>query len=128
MINKLKLSQMMYDPSDGLKRFRKFNGVNLAWWHSFKYGANVIWKEFANEVWGPLWHFLYPAHSFFKKTGKLSATLVHMLYVHMAYPSIEAQLDKLLEDDRISTAAMVMAQDLSFLMKVAIPVVDNMNY
>ena len=113
----------MYDSTGGGKRFRKFNGVNLAWWHSFKYAAKMIWQQFANEVWGPLWHCLYPGHTYYVKTGKLGSVLVHLLYVQLAYPSVEQALDDLLERDELTLRARAFADDMRYLMRVAIPVV-----
>jgi hypothetical protein len=83
----------------------------------------MIWKQFANEVWAPLWHCLYPGHTFYVKSGNLSSVLVHLLYVQLAYPKVEQTLNALLARDDLKVPARAMANDLLYLMRVAIPVI-----
>jgi hypothetical protein len=94
----------------------------LAWWHTYKIAVGRIWKAFAKEIWAPLWHYLYPGHTFFVKQGSLSCMVSHMMYVFMARDELQPLLEKVLEED-LGAASRQMAQDLDFLINIAIPVV-----
>jgi len=116
----------MYDKSNGCSRLRKFNGLNLAWWHSYKYGITQIWKQFADEVFAPLWHNLYPKHNFFRKHGQVSVMVLHIMYLEMVYPSVKDKLHKILDDAiNLQAKTKVYVMDLIFLFEIAIPVVCN---
>ena len=115
----------MYDSSGGGKNLRLFNSINMAWWHTYKHAVNKIWRAYANEVWAPLWHHLYPADNFFLKPSNLSAMVAHLLYVHMSYDSIRDDLNALLASTTLNAQSRHMRDDLEFLCCTAIPVVTS---
>ena len=115
----------MYDHSDGCKRLRMFNFVTLAYWHSFKFVSQQLWKVFANDVWAPLWHTLYPGHAFYKTNKSLPMVVAHFIYVEVAFDGQnQEKLDRLLTNVSIlKPQAANMLHDLNFLIRIAIPVV-----
>ena len=115
----------MYCKNGGGVRFRKFNGLNLAWWHSYKYCITQIWKQFAAEVFAPLWHNLYPGHTFFRKHGQVSVMAMHVMYLQLAYPAVKQKLHSLLDKDSLHAKSRVYVRDLIFLLELAIPVVQS---
>jgi hypothetical protein len=117
---------MMYDRSDGCRRFRTFNAARLAWWHTYKHASLKLWDVFACDVFAPLWHHLYPGHIFFRHPGSLPCVHLHMMYLHLAYPFVKDQLDALGLDQTLNPASRIMVQDLQFLLGMAIPVVIHL--
>ena len=117
----------MYDESDGGRRLRLFNCVNLAWWHNFKHCAMKLWQKFARELFAPLWHFLYPNGQFNPQPKSLSAVILHFLYLFKALPYISDTLDELLKLSHLdlSLKYRLFIQDLNFLLRMAIPVVTS---
>ena len=104
---------------------RKFNGLNLAWWHTYKYSVGQIWKRFANEVFAPLWHNLYPGHTFYEKQAKVSIQVVHMMHLDMAYPAVQDKLHEVLTLPNVLPRTRVFVRDMIFLHEMAIPVVHE---
>lgn len=102
-----------------------FNSCNLAWWHTYKQAANTIWKTFANDVFAPLWHHLYPGHTFYLKPGSFVCVLAHLLYLQLSREHIIGELNRLLADDNLSLQSRLMLKDLFYLIEVAIPVVPS---
>jgi hypothetical protein len=115
--------QLMYDSSDAGATFRKFNSVNLAWWHTYKHAANKLWETFAPTVFAPLWHLLYPGSQFHIRIGSFPSLIAHLTYLRVAYPSIKAQLQTLLRRDNLDVHQTNMAANLEFLFEFAIPTV-----
>ena len=116
---------MCYDKTGGGKRFRTYNSVNLAWWHNYKHTVFQLYSVFANDVFAPLWHHLYPGHIFYKKPSSFGCVLTHMLCLHQSYPRVRVLLDAVIGLDTLHDEVMVMAKDLKFLLDVAIPVVQH---
>jgi hypothetical protein len=112
----------MYNKRGGGDEFRKYNSVNLAWWHTYKHASLLIWRRFAPTIFAPLWHNLYPGAIFPIKPSRLVGITTHLMYMFMAYPSFKAELDAL-EGADLPPMLDTLRQDLVFMMEFAIPVV-----
>ena len=116
---------MMYNVSGGGKTFRKYNSVNLAWWHTFKMAAMKIWKVFAPDVFAPLFHHLFPGHTFFVKPSSFVCVQAHLVWLFMSREAAIPKLTELTEDHTQPPRVASYARDVLFLLKIAIPVVRN---
>lgn len=116
---------MMYDETGGGVRLRTFNSMNMAWWHSYKHAAFRIYSCFSCEVFAPLWHTLYPNTIFYRKPKNLNNVLLHLMYVHLAFPCVSQRLDEVINSAGTTPASKTFAEDLKFLGSVAIPVVGT---
>jgi hypothetical protein len=114
----------MYNKRGGGDQFRKFNSVNLAWWHTYKHASLLIWRRFAPTIFAPLWHNLYPAGIFPIKPSRLVSITTHLMYMFLAYPMFKPELDALKEED-LSPVLGTMRDDIVFMMEFAIPVVNH---
>ena len=112
----------MYNKRGGGDQFRKFNSVNLAWWHTYKHASLLIWRRFAATIFAPLWHNLYPSAIFPIKPSRLVGVTTHLMYMFLAYPQFKAELDAL-ENEDLQPRLNTFRKDLVFLMEFAIPVV-----
>ena len=115
---------MMYDTTDGGRRLRLYNSLNLAWWHTFKHVSMKIWNVFARDVFAHLWHHLYPGHIFFSKPSSFVCVLAHFTWLFMARDQVQNKLAELLTSDDLSPVTRAFACDMDFLLNVAIPVVS----
>lgn len=113
----------MYDQSDGGRKLRTFASVNLAPWHNFKHGVELIWKNWANEIFAPMYHYMYPQNKFAIKYQSPQEPLMHMMLLCQAYPSFKAQLKSGIEQDGAKKTNVCLLRDLEFLCEYAIPVV-----
>lgn len=118
-------SQMMYDKSGGGVKLRTYTSCTLAWWHNFKHGVHRLWKLFANTVFAPLWHHLYPGHAFYIQPSSLSSIVLHLVYLHQVFPSVAQQISDAMAWPNTDPAHIKWLQDVQFLMDVAIPVVSH---
>ena len=114
---------MCYDTSGGGEVFRGQVSVHLAWWHSLKHSAYVVWSSFRQDVFGPLFHHLFPGGMFYEKPTSLPMLLSHFQWIMLSYPAIQAALDSVLGMVELKANIKVAAQDLKFLCEFAIPVV-----
>jgi hypothetical protein len=114
---------MMYDQSDGGLRFRKFCTVSLGWWHTYKHVALKIWDTFAETIWAPLFHFLYPGVKFFRKSKALTHVLALYQCCMEGYKDICQPLRELAEDPAVSTSVKMAIRELLFVFDFALPVV-----
>jgi hypothetical protein len=117
--------QMMYDLSGGGAKFRMYTSVNLAWWHSYKHAVAKIWKAFANTIWAPLWHRLYPGSKFPAKAQGPQEASMHLLYMSRAYPMFRGALEEALLDPAVKAPGKAMLRNIQFLLEYAIPVVSQ---
>jgi hypothetical protein len=117
-----------YDASGGGQIFRSQVSVHLAWWHSLKHAAHVVWSSFRQDVFGPLFHHLFPGGMFYEKPQSLPMILSHFHWIMMSYPDIRIALDSVIGMVELKANVKVAAQDLKFLCEFAIPVVLNCNY
>ena len=114
----------MYNKRGGGEEFAKFNSVNLAWWHNYKHASLLIWRRFANTIFAPLWHVLYPSSIFPVKPSRLTPVTTVLMYVFYAYPSFKASLALLSKED-LAPRFEALRSDLVFLFEFAIPVVHT---
>ena len=115
-------SQLMYNLTDGGRRFRFFNSVNLGFWHIYKHCATAIWEEFASSIMAPLWHTLYPDARFYPKTTTLPAMLSLFVQLKVAYPKVRARLQKTMSTE-LPPRLEAAVSDIKFLFEFAIPTV-----
>ena len=84
--------------------------VNLAYWHTYKHAAELVWIGFLPELWGPLFHNLYP-HNKLSGGGKkprLPMVLAHMQILRLAYDEFKKDLDELLSDPKLTGAMKLL--------------------
>ena len=113
----------MYDNSDGGLKFRKYCGVSLGWWHTYKHVALTVWKTFAQTIWAPLFHFLYPGETFYPKSKNLTHVLALYQCCMGAYRGICKNLRRDYEDPALSLPVKVAIRELLFVFDYALPVV-----
>lgn len=118
-------AQLCYDTSDGGKEFRTSTSVNLAYWHTYKHAALSVWDAFLPEVWGPLYHNLYPSSKLLRaaKGQPLPMVLAHMQIFRLAYAKFKDPLQELLRGDKLAGNMKIAALDLSCLCEFIIPTV-----
>jgi hypothetical protein len=114
---------MMYDMSGGGIHLRTFTSVGLAWWHSYKHAVGSIWKAFANTIWAPLWHRLYPGAKFYAKTRSPQEPSMHFLYMMKVYHLFKEDLLAALADPGVSKDGRALLENIKFLCEFALPVV-----
>lgn len=118
----------MYDVSGGGAQLRKHMSMNLCWWHNLKQASHTIWKKFADVLWAPLWHTLYPTSMFYKTNRSPQDELVHMLHAASAWPDIRDDVAHILRtpdsgEGSVSANSKSLARNLIFLFDYAIPAV-----
>jgi hypothetical protein len=114
---------MLYDHSDGGKNLRTYASVNLAPWHNFKHGVELIWKHWSLEVFAPMYHYLYPQNKFAIKYQSPQEPLIHMMLLCNAYPAFKSHLQNALQQEGMSIQNLCLLRDIEFLCEYAIPVV-----
>jgi len=114
---------MLYDRSDGGRRLRQFASVNLAPWHNFKHGIELIWHHWALSVFAPMYHHLYPQNKFCIKYQSPQEPLMHMMLLCQAYPSLKESLKSGIEQEGASKVNVCLLRDIEFLCEFAIPAV-----
>ena len=118
--------QLCYDITNGGATFRKFNGINLAWWHSYKHVSLKVWDIFARDYLAPWWHRLYPGGQFHCKPSSFASVRTHMVMLSLAYPHIKPRLEKALQQASIIKRFKVALSDLEFLFEFALPTVPSL--
>ena len=113
----------MYDKSGGGQEMRKYMSVNLAWWHNFKQVSKSIWRAFANTIWAPLWHRLYPSSKFSPNPHSPQEPALHFLFMARAYPSFKDDLNEALEDNQVGEVGKAMLENIKLLCEFVIPTV-----
>ena len=113
----------MYDITDGGRGLRQHNVCGLAWWHTYKHCAIEVWRKFANMLFAPLAHNLYPNGRFFLEGSSLVMIVMHFMYVWIAYAGFKQLLEQTLARDDLNDANRTALQDLQFLCEFAIPAV-----
>jgi hypothetical protein len=114
----------MYDVSNGGHLLRKYVSVNLSWWHTLKHASHTVWKKFADILWAPLWHALYPTSMFFKSNQSPQDELVHMVHVANAYRTVRADFNVLRLARTCTPNTLALLNNLHFLFEYAIPAVN----
>lgn len=122
----LLLFQVMYDTSNAGRRLRRYMGVSLAWWHSFKWATKRIVVTFACDFIAPMFHSLFPTKEI--NPMKLSHTSACTLlsYIRLAYPSFRQPLEAALANPVLLPRQKEILQNLLYLCEFFIPVVISL--
>ena len=115
----------MYDETDGGNLMRRHCSVNLAWWHSYKHTAFMVWEHFGAEFFAKLHFILYPARTYYKKTFNFPATIAQFQMIMLAYGPLQENLNKTIEENRLTPEKMLQVKELHFLLEYAIPTVPS---
>ena len=115
----------MYDRSDGGRRLRMFTSVNMAPWHNFKHGVELVWHTFAHEIFAPMYHYLYPTNKFAIKYQSPQEPLLHMMLLAHAYPSFKPALTEAKNNPDATLANQSLLADIEFLCEFCIPAVRS---
>lgn len=113
----------MYDQSDRAHNLRKYTGVSLAWWHSYKWATAKIMVVFGKDFIGPMFHQLFPTKEYAPTKMKLPAMTTYLSYIRLAYPSFRQQLLDLLGRGDLSVRQRTYLTNLRDLCEYFIPVV-----
>ena len=113
----------MYDQSDRAYNLRKYTGVSLAWWHSYKWATAKIMVVFGKDFIGPMFHQLFPTKEYAPTKMKLPAMTTYLSYIRLAYPSFRQQLLDLLGRGDLSVRQRTYLTNLRDLCEYFIPVV-----
>jgi hypothetical protein len=119
---------LAYNVTDGGRLFRKYNSINLAWWHTMKYASMRIWSCFAQHFLAPWWHTMYPSGQFHTHMGKLPPVTGHLLLLHVSYPKFKEKLADAMNTINLAPRYLTYLQDLQFMCEFAIPTVPNTQF
>ena len=115
---------MLYDPSGCGVTVRKCLTVLLSPWHNYKMGCLLIYREFADTVFAPIFHILFPTQQFRKKPKYLSAVITHMQYLRLSYSRWRSHLQTFLDTADEDSSCIIHATNLKYLMEFYIPAVS----
>ena len=113
----------MYDASDAGINLRRYTGVSLAWWHTFKWCTKMIMQVFANDFIAPMFHFMFPTREYSVKKQRHTPNMVYLSYIRLAYPSFKEELAAALAQNTIAVRKKVLLQNLQSLCEYFIPAV-----
>lgn len=114
----------MYDRSGGGAKLRKYMGVSLAWWHSYKWATAKIINVFARDFIAPFYHYLFPTNEFRNDKMSHSHATTLLSYIRLAYPLFKDQLQaQVIKKDTLNVKQATLLQNLSDLCEYFIPVV-----
>ena len=116
----------MYDTSDRARNLRKYTGVSLAWWHSYKWATAKIMVVFGKDFIGPMFHQLFPTKEYAPTKMKLPAMTTYLSYIRLAYPNFRQQLLDLLHRGDLSARQQTYLNNLRDLCEYFIPVVTTL--
>ena len=114
---------MMYDRSGGGVVLRRYTGLSLAWWHSYKWCTKLVMKVFADDFIAPMFHFLFPGREFNVDKSRHTANVTILSYIRLAYPSFKEQLTSTLADPSLSLRGKTLLTNLQSLCEYFIPTV-----
>ena len=115
--------QLAYNTTGGGRLWRKFNSINLAWWHTVKHASFKIWKEFSQRLLAPWWHEMYPNGQFHVKPSSYPNVQAHLLLLHMSYPKLKWRIQQTMLGEDMQPRYKTFLADLVFLFEFAIPTV-----
>ena len=118
----------MYDVSNCGSKFRKLTPVSLAWWHSYKWAAKLLFKVFAADFLAPYYHHLFPTQAFHVEKLSLSAASTYITYMRLAYPAFRAILVNAIRTPNLSSRQITLLQNLQDIFECYIPVVSKCVY
>lgn len=113
----------MYDKTDAAKDFRRYCGVTLAWWHTYKWASHKLVNVFAKDFIAPLFHHLFPSTEFNADKMKLSGHTTLLSYIRLAFPSFRQELKLAVSRGDISQRNQILLENLIKLCEYFIPVV-----
>jgi hypothetical protein len=116
-------AQLMYDTSGAGVQLRKYMGVSLAWWHSYKWCSKRIIQVFASDFFGPMFHHLFPHTDFHPDKMSHTAITTYLSYVRLAYPAFKNRLVGAMSRSGLTERQACLLQNLSDLCEYFIPVV-----
>ena len=101
----------------------------LAPWHNYKHAVELVWKQFANFLFAPLFHELYPRNKFIIKYPSPQEPTMFLLLLAKAYPKFKEPLNAAIarltaaEKTAANFRKSAMLKDLQMLVEFAIPTV-----
>jgi hypothetical protein len=101
----------------------------LGMWHSYKHAVNMVWKAYANEFIGPLFHKMYPGSQFRIQPSYLVQGTMMLSAIRIAYPLFREELKDALfhaEDDNWTPSSRAHVKNLFALCEYIIPTVSYM--
>jgi hypothetical protein len=119
---------MCFDVSDGGSMLRQNASVWLAPWHNYKHGVELVWKRYANMLFAPLFHDLYPKNKFIISYPSPQEPTLFMLLLAKSYPLFRTQLlaaiARMKADKSVKGAKYKgLLEDIRTLCEFCIPVV-----
>ena len=109
---------------------RQNASIWLAPWHNYKHAVELVWKQYANMLFAPLFHHLYPHNKFICKYPSPQEPTMFMLFIAKAYPVFKPQL--LAAIDRLRTGLLTTTfkrlaalRDIQILCEFLIPAVHK---
>lgn len=113
----------MYDRSDAGRNLRRYMGVSLAWWHSFKWATKRIVVVFACDFIAPMFHSLFPTKELSPMKISHTSACTLLSYIRLAYPSFRGALEAALANPVLLPRQLAILRNLSYLCEFFIPVV-----
>jgi hypothetical protein len=113
----------MYDDSGAGRLFRQHYSFNLAWWHSFKWAAFYVFREFAHEWWMPLHHHMYPKNAFYPKPSSFPNVINWFQLMRMGYRRCAGHVSAALDGIDLLDTQKAALTELQFLADFAISTV-----
>ena len=116
---------MQYDKSGGGKNFRKYCGISLAWWHSYKWATKYIMKVFSTDFIAPYLHFMFPSRTLNIEAMQHTNHVTYLTYIRLAYPSFKEELAIAMSRPGLTVKQRSMLRNLRDLCEYFIPVVRS---
>jgi hypothetical protein len=98
----------------------------LAWWHTYNYCVKEIWAKFANQLWAPMWHHLYPNSKFYVDSTSMPSMCMHFMFMLLVWPEVKPLLMTAKTAPGLTGKGRVFLEDLEFLCEWAIPQVGSL--
>jgi hypothetical protein len=115
----------MYDSTGAGRRLRKYMGVSLAWWHSYKWCTKLIFQVFASDFIGPFFHHLFPNTDFNPDRMSHTGITTYLTYIRLAYPGFQTKLRQAMARPGNNSRQQCLLQNLTDLCQYFIPVVHS---
>jgi hypothetical protein len=113
----------MYDGSGCGVKFRKFAGVGLAWWHSYKWCTKYIMKVFANDFIVPFIHYMFPTRTVKLESMDHTNHVAYLTYIRLSYPRWKGELTAALANPLLNLRQRTLLTNMQDLCEFFIPVV-----
>lgn len=116
-------TQIMYDGSGCGVKFRKFAGVGLAWWHSYKWCTKYIMKVFASDFIVPFIHYMFPTRTIKLDSMDHTNHVAYLTYIRLSYPRWKGELAAALARPMLNPRQRTLLTNMKDLCEYFIPVV-----